>query len=65
MSIRDWEEHSEHFNELGEAYRKAGGTLAQGTVGMAEALLIPQRELVDFGVDWMNENLIIQEESTN
>jgi aminoglycoside 3-N-acetyltransferase len=65
VSIRDWEEHSEHFNELGEAYRKAGGTLAEGKVGMAEALLIPQREMVDFGVEWMNENLIIQEESTN
>lgn len=65
VSIRDWEEHSEHFNELGEAYRKTGGTLAEGKIGMAEALLIPQRDLVDFGVDWMNENLIIQEESTN
>jgi len=63
VKIRDWEEHSEHFIELGKAYRKAGGTLLEGKIGMADALLIPQRELVDFGVQWMSENVKNQEES--
>lgn len=56
VRIRDWEEHSEDFIELGKAYKKAGGSLTKGKIGMAESLLIPQRELVDFGVNWMIEN---------
>jgi len=58
--IRDWEEHSENFIKLGKAYKKAGGLLMEGKIGIAESQLIPQRELVDFGVDWMNENVKIR-----
>jgi len=63
VRIIDWDEHSENFVELGKAYRQASGTLVEGKIGMADSLLIPQRELVDFGVNWMNENVKIQKKS--
>ncbi len=63
VRIRDWQEHSEDFADLGKAYQKAGGTLLKGKIGMADSLIIPQRELVDFGVKWMKDNRKIQEES--
>jgi len=65
VKIRDWEEHSENFIELGTAYMNAGGSLVQGKIGMADSLLIPQRELVDFGVNWIESNVKIQEKYTN
>ncbi|HDD61868.1 MAG TPA: AAC(3) family N-acetyltransferase [Chloroflexi bacterium] len=60
VKIRDWDEHSENFIKLGKAYKKAGGSIMEGKIGMAKSKLIPQRELVDFGVDWMNENVKIR-----
>lgn len=60
VKIREWDEHSENFIKLGKAYKKAGGSLVEGKIGMAESQLIPQRELVDFGVGWMNENVKIR-----
>ena len=62
VKIRDWDEHSENFIELGKAYKNAGGSQNEGKIGMSESLLIPQRELVDFGVDWMNANVKISKE---
>jgi len=61
VQIRDWEEHSENFIKLGKAYKKAGGSLVMGKIGMADSLLIPQREMVDFGVSWIETNVKIQE----
>ena len=60
VQIRDWDEHSENFIKLAKAYIKAGGSLKEGKIGMAESQLISQRELVDFGVGWMNENVKIR-----
>lgn len=64
VKIRDWEEHSENFLVLGRAYKKAGGSYLEGKIGMAESALIPQRELVDFGVRWMNTKVRIQKYAT-
>ena len=64
VKIRDWEEHSENFVEIGKAYKKAGGSYHEGKIGMARSALIPQRELVDFGVDWMNTRLRIRNNGT-
>jgi len=64
VSVRDWEEHSENFMELGKAYRKSGGSLIAGKIGMADSQLIPQCELVDFGVSWIEANVKIQKETT-
>ena len=61
VRIRDLEEHSENFIELGKAYKKAGGSLVMGKIGMADSLLIPQRKMVDFGVNWIEKNVKIQE----
>ncbi len=65
VKIRDWEEHSENFIELGKAYKKAGGTLVKRKIGMADSLFIPQRELVDFGVKWIEGNVKIKEKDTD
>ena len=62
VKIRDWDEHSENFIDLGKAYKNAGGSQNEGNIGMSESLLIPQREMVDFGVDWMNANVKISKE---
>ena len=59
VRVRDWEEHSENFIELGKAYKKSGGSLIKGKIGMADSLLIPQREMVDFGVNWIEANVKI------
>jgi len=54
VQIKEIEEHSEDdFEEIGAAYRAAGGKVREGKIGQAESLLIPQRELIDFAVDWM------------
>ena len=65
VKIRDWEDHSENFIELGTAYKSAGGSLLEGKIGMANSLLIPQRELVDFGVNWIEANVKIQKKDNN
>jgi aminoglycoside 3-N-acetyltransferase len=44
------------FTEIGQAYAAAGHAVAKGKVGYGQALLIPQRPLVDFAVNWMSHN---------
>lgn len=56
VKLNELEENSEEFNEIGKAYQKSGGKVLAGQVGNARGELIPQRELVDFAVGWMNEN---------
>jgi aminoglycoside 3-N-acetyltransferase len=58
VTFRDWEDGSEDFEKLGKAYQDAGGTTLIGKIGLAESILIPQRELVDFGIQWMIENRV-------
>ncbi len=56
VSLREFEEHSDLFPEIGSAYQRAGGEVREGKVGLADALLIPQRQLVDFAVDYIEKN---------
>jgi aminoglycoside 3-N-acetyltransferase len=57
VTFKDIQEKSEvDFLSIGSAYRVSGGMILEGKVGQAESLLIPQRELVDFAVDWMEKN---------
>lgn len=57
VELRDFEEHSEDdFKEIGSAFRMSGGTVLEGRIGQAESALIPQKELIDFAVDWMETN---------
>eukprot|EP00727_Mastigamoeba_balamuthi_P002701 m51a1_g12428 putative aminoglycoside n(3 )-acetyltransferase (253) ;mRNA; f:799259-811251 len=46
---------SDDFARLGEAFA-ATGAVRVGTVGAARALLMSQRELVDYGVQWLAQN---------
>ena len=41
------------FPQIGAAFAKTTGLVRQGKVGQATALLMPQRPLVDFAVQWM------------
>jgi aminoglycoside 3-N-acetyltransferase len=43
----------EDFPQIGAAFADATGLVRQGKVGQATALLMPQRLLVDFAVQWM------------
>jgi aminoglycoside 3-N-acetyltransferase len=56
VTFREYPENSERFPEIGEAYQRSGGEVRTGQVGQAEAVLIPQRELVDFAVQWLEAN---------
>ncbi|MDZ7844930.1 MAG: AAC(3) family N-acetyltransferase [Anaerolineales bacterium] len=53
VQFRELVEESEKFPALGEAYQQAGGEIHRGMVGNAASMLIPQRPLVDFAVDWI------------
>jgi len=44
------------FEEIGTAFERASGEVHRGRVARAEAGLLPQRPLVDFGVSWMKAN---------
>ena len=48
-------EGEEDFREI-EAAFETGHEVRRGDVGAAETTLLSQRELVDFGVEWMTEN---------
>ncbi len=60
VKIRDWEEHSDKFIDLGKSYIIEGGSFVKGKIGMADSQLIPQKELVDFGVNWIEGNMKIR-----
>jgi len=56
---RQWVEFQElegdisSFNQLGEDFATETGLVRQGQVGLARALLMPQRSLVDFATGWL------------
>jgi aminoglycoside 3-N-acetyltransferase len=47
----DWDESD--FNELGADFDRDTGLQRTGKIAMADALLVPQRNLIDFGVMWL------------
>ena len=50
----DWDE--DDFGEIGAAFERETDEVRVGKVAQAEARLMRQRPLVDFGVKWMNEH---------
>jgi aminoglycoside 3-N-acetyltransferase len=56
IQLREYDEQSDKFPEIGKAYLEAGGTALQGRIGNAECLLIPQKPLVDFAVEYIENN---------
>jgi aminoglycoside 3-N-acetyltransferase len=59
---REWVAYSEpevddsDFEALGAHYGDASQAVVTGQVGLAPALRMPQRELIDFGVSWLSNN---------
>ncbi|WP_310550569.1 aminoglycoside N(3)-acetyltransferase [Paenibacillus glufosinatiresistens] len=47
---------SDDFALIGAAYESETGVLRRGRVAGAEAMLMPQRSLVDYGVEWIERN---------
>lgn len=45
----------EDFPQIGEAYHQSQGKIS-GKVGIADAILVRQRSIVDFAVEWMEAN---------
>jgi aminoglycoside 3-N-acetyltransferase len=56
VDFDELEEHSDKFNQIGRAYQRSGGRRSTCEVGRAKAELFPQRDLVDFAVDWMSRH---------
>lgn len=60
--VKQWVEFSDiaydsdDFEELGAAFEKDTGLVKRGMVAGAGSLLIPQRELIDYGVKWLQRN---------
>ena len=55
VRYRDIDLDADDFEDLGAAFEQTG-KVADGGVGMATASLMRQRDLVDFGVEWMREH---------
>jgi aminoglycoside 3-N-acetyltransferase len=55
ISWTDVVDNTDDFEQIGAAFEVAVG-LSVGPVGDAEARLMPQRALVDFAADWMDEH---------
>ena len=56
MSFEDLDLNSGDFLEIGKAYEEEDGECTKGCVGYAESMLVPQRDLVDFAVRWMEKH---------
>ena len=55
VRIQDIDLESGDFNAIGEDFERETGLVRRGQVAAAEALLMPQRALVDYAVHWMEQ----------
>lgn len=53
VEFRDYNWNSEDFAQLGEDFGRETGQIAFGRVAASAAQLIPQREIVDYAVKWL------------
>jgi aminoglycoside 3-N-acetyltransferase len=53
VTVSDIDLDDADFAAIGAAFAQSTGKVSSGQVGNAAALLMPQRELVDFAVQWM------------
>jgi len=56
VRLRDSELDASDFEAVGEGFERATGRVRRGRVTGAEALLMPQRPLVDYAVWWMEQH---------
>lgn len=57
-TFEEVEPDSSDFERIGKDFLRsdAGNVVRQGKVGLASCQLMPQRDVVDFAVDWLEEN---------
>lgn len=56
VTMQDVDLDSDDFPRLGADFERATGLARRARVGEAQAVLMPQRALVDYGVQWMEAN---------
>ncbi len=58
VTFSEFENDSSDFDRVGEAFlqSEAGHGVRRGRVGLADGQLMPQRDVVDFAVSWLEEN---------
>jgi aminoglycoside 3-N-acetyltransferase len=56
VEFQDIEVDETDFEEIGECFARETGLVRQGRVACATALLMPQRPLVDYAVQWIERN---------
>lgn len=56
VTVQDIEENTSDFEVLGKHFARETGLVRCGRVADAQALLMPQRPLVDYAVQWMEKN---------
>lgn len=56
VEIKDIELDASDFRELGEGFEREKGCVRLGEVAQAQCRLMPQRALVDYAVQWMENN---------
>ncbi len=56
VELNDIDLDESDFDEIGAEFAQATGLARAGKVGGADAILFPQRDLIDFAVKWMEEN---------
>ena len=57
-TFEEIEPDSSDFERIGKDFLRSdpGNAARQGRVGLADCQLMPQRDVVDFAVGWMEEN---------
>lgn len=56
VTLKDFDLDLSGFKRLGEDFARQTGLVRRRKLGNAEALLLPQRPLVDFAVQWIEKN---------
>ena len=58
VAFSEFETDSSDFDRVGEDYlqSEAGHAVHRGRVGLADSQLMPQRDVVDFAVSWLEKN---------
>ena len=54
--FNDLDYSSDDFLEIGKDYEQDPNKISRGKIGYAKSTLIPQRELVDFAIFWLEKN---------
>jgi len=56
VTVNDLSVDSDDFPAIGESFMAETQVVQEGRLGEAQALLMPQRQIVDYAVEWMETN---------